>query len=166
MKSYLILIHLLLSLPVEGSDEKVPLLPKPSCLGRSQLVDNAEESDPEQERHSTSPAMRRREVGRASSNIPIPKPSSYAQAPADRQSRSPQLEDYFDTPPKSVPQSEVPRRTLFEPHMRRIEEDLIRQMTFKIRVRKHTTEDSCVKITIEGFLRDKRMMKQTVDIEY
>lgn len=156
MKSYLILIHLLLSLPAVGADEKVPLLPKPSCLGRSQLVDNAEESDPEKERHSTSPAMRRREAGRASANIPIPKP----------QSRSPQLEDYFDTPPKSVPQSEVPRRTLFEPHVRKIEEDLIRQMTFKIRVRKHTTEDDCVKITIEGFLRDKRMMKQTVDISY
>jgi hypothetical protein len=169
MKVYLILAHLLLSLQLKTSDEQIPLLSSTSStLRQSQFVDDAEESKPDEglrQAHSTSPAMIRR--GRQSANIPIP--SSHAQATADMNkglSRSPQLEDYFDSPPKSAPRANVPRRALFEPHMRRIEEDFIRQLTFKIRVRKHITEGQCVKITIEGFLRDKRMMKQTVDIEY
>lgn len=156
MKSYLLLVHLLLSLPSKAADEKIPLLQSSSGLGQSQFVNDAEESGPDEglgQGHATSPAMIR---GRQSANIPIPEQQAY----------SPQLEDYFDSPPKTTPKANVPRRALFEPHMRRIEEDFIRQLTFKIRVRKHTTEDNCIKITIEGFLRDKRMMKQTVDVEY
>lgn len=161
MKSYILLAHLLLSLPAVSGDEKTPLLTNSSSgLTRSQVVDDAEEESKPDEGlrrgHSTSPAIRIR-GGRTSRAIPMP----------HEQSHSPQLEDYFDSPPPTVgTRAEIPRRTLFEPHVKHLEDNFIRQMTFKIRVRKHTTEDSCVKITIEGFLRDKRMMKQTVDIEY
>lgn len=88
-----------------------------------------------------------------------------ASSPIDIKESSARTSDYFNRP-DTVPVAQVPRRALFEPHMRRIEEDFIRQLTFKIRIRKHVTEDRCIKICIEGFLRDKRMMKQTVDIEY
>lgn len=175
MKSYLLLIHLLYSLPAVSSDtsERIPLLSTSGSLSESILSDGdsacvaassrgassglAQSSVTEDDSRrcpSTSPAMTRR--SRYSNPVPIP----------NSQARSPQLSDYFDQPPRTVAQAQPPRRTLFEPHLRRIEEDFIRQLTFKIRVRKHTTEENCIKITIEGFLRDKRMMKQTVDIEY
>ena len=149
MKSYIALVYLLLSLPTQSCDEKTKLLAsssRSSGLGQSKSVNNAESiGSDEGLRHE----------GRSSRPIPIP----------EQKEHSPCLSDYFN-PPKSAPPIQVPRRGLFEPHMRRIEEDFIRQLTFKIRVRKHSTETNCIKITIEGFLRDKRMMKQTVDIEY
>lgn len=53
--------------------------------------------------------------------------------------------------------------TFFEPHLRRIEEDVIRQMSFKVSVRNDST-DKTIKITVRGFLRDKQVLKQGVDI--
>ena len=54
------------------------------------------------------------------------------------------------------------RPIAFEPHLRRLEDDMIRSMYFKVSLHQNSTKHK-IKITVRAFLRDRCVMKQRVD---
>src|SRR6266404_296787 len=121
MKTSLILVHLLMSLPFQAAD--------------SSRTNNAQSSS----------ELR----GRASSAIPIlPVPASSCMS-------------------STFPDDERPRRGVFEPHMRRVEEDFIRQIHFKTTITRSGTNANFAdtfEIEIRGYLREKIVLRQLVKV--
>ena len=52
----------------------------------------------------------------------------------------------------------------FEPHLRRLEDDVIRQMHFRVKIK--TSDDGTIKLCLCGYLRDRQFLKQRIDVSH
>jgi len=56
-----------------------------------------------------------------------------------------------------------PKQGIFEPHLRRVEDDFIRQLSFNTTITRDNSVD-IFEIEIKGFLRGKQVLKQVVKV--
>lgn len=160
MNPYLILVSILLTISSLASDPKkatssLPKVPSDRIYARRDSID-------EEHKEALEKIVSFREPDPAGSEGRVRGGSAPTRPVTTQDIRRPHA-IVSDTRTPHNTNRVLPGRSIpFEPHLRRLEDDVIRQMHFRVKIR--TEDDGTIKLSIYGYLRDRRVMKQRIDL--